>query len=55
MILKLEGQFVGIIFDVNKEYEKYVIYEQKGKKRMKTLYLKVLRALYGAIESALQW
>ena len=27
MVLKLEGQFVEIICDVNKEYEKYVVYE----------------------------
>ena len=37
--------------DINGEYRKYVRYEQ-GKK---VLYLKVLRAIYGCIESALLW
>ena len=43
--------FVDIMYDINGEYRQYVRYEQ-GKK---VLYLKVLRAIYGYIESALQW
>ena len=37
--------------DINRDYRQYVRYEQ-GKK---ILYLKVLRAIYGCIETALQW
>ena len=51
VILKLRGHFVGIMCDINGEYRQYVRYEQ-GKK---VLYLKVLRAIYGCIESALLW
>ena len=51
VILKLRGHFVDIMCDINREYRQYVIHEQ-GKK---VLYLKVLRAIYGCIELALQW
>ena len=51
VILKLRGHFVDIMCDINGEYRQYVRYEQ-GKN---VLYLKVLRAIYGCIESALQW
>ena len=51
VILKLEGQFVDIMCKVNPEYLKDVRFEY-GKK---TLYLRVLKALYGCIESALLW
>lgn len=51
VLLKLTGIFVDIMVEANAEYEKYVVYE-KGKK---VLYLRVLRALYGCIESALLW
>ena len=39
------------MWSINEEYEQYVRYEN-GKK---VLYLRILRALYGCIESALQW
>ena len=55
VILKLEGEFVDIMCSVNSEHTKNVIYEQKGRKRIKVLYLKVLRAIYGCLESALLW
>ena len=51
VVLKLLGVFVEIMCEVNKEYEKYVIYE--GKK--KVLYLRVYRTLYGCLKSALLW
>ena len=51
VILKLTGIFVDIMCRANPEYEKYVAYE-KGKK---VLYFRVLRALYGCLESALLW
>ena len=53
VLLKLRGKFVNIMCNVNLEYKKYIIYE--GKKKQKVLYLRVLRALYGCIESALLW
>ena len=51
VLLKLKGQFVDIMCKVNPEYQKYVRYEG----RTKVLYLKVLRAIYGCLESALLW
>ena len=39
------------MFEVNPEYEQYVI-KENGKK---VLYVKILRAIYGCIESALLW
>ena len=56
MILKPSGVFVEIMCDVNPEFKKQVIYEvsKKGKK-VKNLYVKVKRALYGCLESALLW
>jgi hypothetical protein len=50
-ILKIEGEFVDIMCDVNPEYKEDVRYEN-GKK---VLYVQILRALYGMIESALLW
>ena len=42
--------------EVNKEYEKHVVYEiNKRGKKIKCLYVKVLRALYGCLESAFLW
>ena len=51
VIMTLGGNFVDIICEVNKDYKKYITYE-KGKK---VLYLRVLRAIYGCIQSALLW
>jgi len=50
-ILKLEGDFVDIMCDVNPEHIPNVRYEN-GKK---VLYLQILKTLYGCIESALLW
>jgi hypothetical protein len=50
-ILKIEGKFVESMCEVNPEYTADVRYEN-GKK---VLYLQILRALYGMIESALLW
>ena len=47
----LRGRYVEIMCEVNKEYEKFVEYENG----QKILYLKLLRALYGCIESAMLW
>ena len=51
VLLKLNGTFVDIMCKVNPQYLKYVSYEN-GKK---VLYLKILKAIYGMIESALLW
>ena len=53
VLLKLRGRFVDIMCEVNPEYKAFVVYE--GKKEQKVLYLHVLRALYGCLESALLW
>ncbi|GFH56607.1 hypothetical protein CTEN210_13083 [Chaetoceros tenuissimus] len=51
VLLKIEGQFVDIMVDVNPEFKEDVRYEN-GKK---VLYVQILKALYGMIESALLW
>ena len=50
-LLKVEGPSVDILCDVSPEYKKFVCYEH-GKK---VLYLKLLKALYGCVQSALLW
>jgi hypothetical protein len=50
-LLKMEGESVDIMCDVSPEYKKFVVYEH-GKK---VLYLKLLKALYGCVKSALLW
>jgi len=50
-ILKIEGEFVDVMCDVNPEYKDDVRYEN-GKK---VLYVQILMALCGMIESALLW
>ena len=56
VVLKLTGVFVYIMCSLNPEYSEHVIYEinRKGKK-VKQLHARVLRALYGCIESAPLW
>ena len=51
VLMKLTGDFVDIMCKVNPEHTKNVTTEN-GKK---VLYLEILRALYGCIESALRW
>ena len=50
-VLKLTGEMVDIFCQMNKKYEQYVTMEG-GKK---VLYLKLLKALYGCIRSAMLW
>ena len=50
-ILKLEGKYVDIMCEVNPEYKPNVRVEN-GKK---VLYIQILKALYGMIESTLSW
>ena len=51
ILLKFVGQFVDIMCKVNPEYLQFVRYENGTK----VLYVKVLRAIYGCIFSALLW
>ena len=51
VLLRLVGKFVDIMCEVNPEYNKHVRYERG----VKVLYVQVLRALYGCLESALLW
>ena len=50
-LLVLEGQFVDIMCEINPEYE-VGVRMQNGKR---VLYLRIKKAIYGMIESALLW
>ena len=50
-LLKLEGNSVDIVCDVNVDYEKFVCMEN-GKR---VLYLMLLKTLYGCVKSVLLW
>jgi hypothetical protein len=50
-LLRMEGQSVDILCDVCGDYRQFVTYEN-GKK---VLYLELLKALYGCVQSALLW
>jgi hypothetical protein len=51
LLMKFRDEFVDIMCEVNPEYKKYMI-EENGKR---VLYIRILRAIYGCIESALLW
>ena len=51
MLMKFRGDFVEIMCDVNPQYKKYVIEDN----RKRVLYVRVLKAIYGCIESSLLW
>ena len=56
VLLKLKGKFVEMMCEINPEFSKHVCYEKtKYGKSVKVLYMKVIRAIYGCIEAALQW
>ena len=50
-LLKIEGDFVKIICDVNPDFVEDIVYENEKP----VLYVQILKALYGMIESALLW
>ena len=52
ILMKFTGKFVDYMCEVNKEHIPNVRTNRKG---VKVLYVRVIRALYGCIESALQW
>ena len=51
ILLKLKNKFVDIMCEINPEYLPHVRYEGKTK----VLYLRVLRAIYGCLETSLLW
>ena len=51
MPMKFRDEFMNIICDVNKEYKKYIVKEN----RRKVLYVHILRTTYRCIESTLLW
>ena len=51
ILLKLRGQFVDLICEVNPVSKQYIRYV----KNVKVLHSRVLRALYGFLEPALLW
>ena len=51
VLLKLTGDFEDIMCSVNKEFTPHVVYEGNTK----ILYMKVLRAIYGCLESTMLW
>ena len=56
VLMKFKGQFVDMMTKVNPEYKDLVRYETtKSGKKIKVLFLKVIRAIYGCIEAAIQW
>ena len=56
VILKLQGVFVYIMCSVNPDYNKDVIIKiNKNGGNVKSLYICILRALYGCFELAVLW
>ena len=51
LLVRIRYEFLDVVCEVNPEYIQYVRYKN-GKK---VLYVKILRAIYGCIESALLW
>ena len=51
VVVKLIGDAVDVLCTANDKYKKYV----KTEKGKKVIYLRLIRALYGCIQSALLW
>ena len=49
--MKFEGEFVGIMCEMNPEYETFVTYD----KEKKVMYVLILKDIYVMIESSLLW
>ena len=49
--MKLTGQDVKIFCEMNNDYKKFVVVEH----RQEVLYVRLLKALYGCVKSALLW
>mmetsp|Transcript_11002 Transcript_11002/g.16107 ORF Transcript_11002/g.16107 Transcript_11002/m.16107 type:complete len:120 (+) Transcript_11002:2299-2658(+) len=56
VLLKLKGQFVDMMCDINPEFKPHIRYEPtRNGKKIKVLHMKVIRVIYGCIEAVLQW
>ena len=51
MLMKFRGEFVDVMCDMNPDYEQYAVEENE----IRALYVRLLRTIYGCIESALLW
>ena len=51
ILLNFKGKMAEMSCEVNPEYSKYL----RKEKGITVLYVKVIRAIFGIIESALQW
>ena len=51
VVIKLQGPIVDILCEMKPEYKKFVV-QENGKN---TLYMQLMKALYGCIKSALLW
>ena len=51
-LLKVEGESVDILCSVSEKYKAFVTVEKNGKK---VIYLRLKKALYGCVQSALLW
>ena len=51
LLMKFKGKMAEMLCGVNPEYSKYL----RKENGVTVLYVKVIRAIYGCIESALQW
>ena len=52
VLLRLTGEFVIFMCEINPEFIPHVRTDKRGRK---ILYMKVIRAIYGCIQAALQW
>lgn len=52
VLVRLEGESADIMCKVDPAYQKYRTYNKKGKP---VLYLQLVKALYGCLQSALRW
>jgi hypothetical protein len=52
VIMKFTGKDVGILCKMNNDYERFVTADRNGQKVM---YVRLLKALYGCVKSALLW
>ena len=53
VLVKFTGRNTEIMCQVNKSYNQYMVHE--GKKKRPVLYMRLHKALYGCMQSALLW
>ena len=52
VVMKFTGKDVRILCEMNSDYERFVTTERNGQE---ALYVRLLKALYGCVKSALLW